>query len=198
MKLKLTLLALMLSLGTVQGITITNPLSLQTEFLAGILNGQPGDSNPTTEQGYAQTILNLSLGQKTGPAGQEGVFEANTVYNYSGTITFNGGQSTVGIDGDGTIDIPAGWGAGLVKYDGQNAGYVLFVFGGQAATIPEFPYNLWTTNPEQYQASHVTLFRGTGDVTPNPTIVPEGGVGIALFGLLTLGMGMTRLFVKLA
>jgi hypothetical protein len=192
MKLNALLIAA-LSLGTAQAVIISNPLSLQTQYLAGILNGQPEDSNATTEQGYAQTILDLSLGEKTGPAGQEGVFEANTVFDYSGTITFNGGQSEVGIDGDGTIDIPAGWGGALAKYDGQNAGYVLFLFGGTASTIPEFPYTLWTTNQEQYQISHYTLFRGTGDVTPTPTgVVPEGGAGVALLGLVLGGMGLAR------
>lgn len=199
MKTPIALCLLALAAST-SAVTISNPLTLQTQYLAGILNGQPGDSNATTEQVYAQTILDLTLGQKTGPAGQEGVFEANTLYDYAGTITFNGGQSTAGIDdANNTIDIPAGWGGALAKYDGQNAGYVLFLFGGTASTIPEFPYDLWTTQTDKWQISHYTLFRGTGAVTPTPfdvTPVPEGGAGVALFGLVLAGLGLARRMLR--
>jgi len=193
------ILAAVVALGasSAQAVLIDNPLTLQTQYLAGILNGQPGDSNATTEEGYAQTILNLTLGQKTGTAGAEGVFEANTVFDYAGVITFNGGQSTVGIEagGDDFVSIPAGWGGALAKYDGDNGGYILFLFGGTASTIPEFPYDFWTENETQYQISHYTLFRGTGAVTPTPfdvDPVPEGGVGIALFSLVLAGMGLVK------
>jgi hypothetical protein len=191
---KSTLVTLLVALGvsttggpSAFGVTISNPLSLSTQYVAGTLNGQPGDSNPITEEGYAQTILNLAQGGTSGVA--PNTFQANTAFDYSGTITFNGGQSTVGINGDATIDIPAGWGGALAKYDGQNAGYVLFLFGGTASTIPEYPWNLWTTNHEQYQISHYTLFRGTGGLTPGTQSVPEGGAGVALLGLVLAGMG---------
>jgi hypothetical protein len=189
MKLSLiTLLAVLLA-SPAGAIVISNPLSLQTQYLAGILNGQPGPTNATIEQGYAQTILDLGLGQTTGSP--PNTFQANTLFDYSGTITFNGGQSTLGIDGDATVSIPAGWGGALVKYDGDNAGYVLFLFGGEASTIPEYPWNLWTDNTTKYQISHYTLFRGTGDVTITPTaVVPEGGVPMALFGLVLTGIGL--------
>ena len=65
------------------------------------------------------------------------------------------------------------------------------------STIPENPWNLWTTNPEQFQISHYTLFDGPtpppGDDPPDDEPpVPEGGVGLAFFGLLLAGMGLVR------
>jgi hypothetical protein len=167
-------------------VTITNPLTLQTQFVAGTLTGQPGNSNIATETLIAQHILNLALGQV------DGAYAANTVFNYSGTITANGGQHPDTILNDGIVSIPAGWGGALAKYDGDNGGYVLFLFGGQASTIPEYPWNFWTTNQSQYRISHYTLFNGQGDVTPNPTSVPEGGVGVALLGLALAGLAGAR------
>lgn len=189
MKLKLlALVALGVSStgGPLSAITITNPLSLQTQYLVGIVNGQPGNSNINTEQAIAQHILDLSLGEV------DGAYAANTLFNYAGTITSNGGQHGDPIVGDGIVSIPAGWGGALVKYDGNNAGYALFVFGGTASTIPEYPWDLWTTNHEQYRISHYTLFSGDGGITPNPTSVPEGAVGVAFLGLALAGLGVAR------
>jgi hypothetical protein len=185
---KLILITL-LSLGvssTGLGVTISNPLSLQTQYLVGIVNGQPGNSNIATETLIAQHILDLALGQV------DGAYAANTIFNYAGTITSNGGQHPDLIVGDGIVSIPAGWGGALVKYDGNNAGYALFVFGGTASTIPEYPWDLWTSNHEQYRISHYTLFSGQGDVTPTPFSVPEGGTGVALLGFVIAGLGVAR------
>ena len=184
MKLKLTLLALALSLGTAQAVIITQPMTLATEYVVGIHNGQDDNSNVNTERAIAQAILNLALG------GVSGDNEANTVYDYSGVI-----GATSGVQGpEGEFDVPAGWSYALAKYDGKNGGYVLFALGGTATDLPQYPYNFWTTNHEQYAISHYTTFNVTG--TPDPQNIPEGGVGVALFGLLTLGMGAVRRFVK--
>jgi len=175
-----------------QAVLISNPLSLDTQFLVGILNGQPGDSNVATETVYAQTILDLAFGEKTGPAGQEGVYEANTTFNYSGTITSNGGQV-------GGTSIEAGWDWALAKYDGQNGGYVLFALLGQASTIPQYPYGLWTDNTSQFAISHLTLFDGGGSPPPPPPPpppVPEGGPGILLLGALLLTLGGVKVLVS--
>jgi len=171
---------------------------LQTPFLVGIVEGQPGNSNLATEQTYAQAILDLSLGEI------DGFYKANTVFNFSGTITSNGGQNEEPGGGFGdandTVSIEAGWRWVLVKYDGQNAGYVLLPLRNQASTIPEYPWKLWTENQTQYQISHYTLFDGPtpppGDDPPDddPPNVPEGGVGLGLLGLTLAGMGLFRKF----
>jgi len=175
--------------GTLSAVTITNPLTLDTQYLVGILNGQPEESNPTIELGYAQDILDLFLGEKTGLPGFEGVYEANETFNYSGTITSTGPK----VDNSGVI--AAGWDWALAKYDGQQGGYVLFALNGQASTIPTSPYELWTDKPGQYGISHYTLFDGGGGPPPPPPPpppVPEGGAGVMLFGLVLAGMGLAR------
>lgn len=188
MKISLAVICLMSAAAPLPAVIIDNPLSLQTQFLAGIHNGDAANSNPTTEAAIAQAILDLGAGQTVGP------LQTNTLFDYNGTITLIGPQIDSGFDdADDSISIPAGWGGALAKYDGQNAGYALFVFGGTASTIPEYPWNLWTTNPEQYQISHYTLLRGSGNLTPTPqSTVPEGGVSMALFGLALAGMGLLR------
>lgn len=194
MKSKLLVVAAFgLAFSTAQAVTITSPMSLSQQFIVGIHDGQEANSNIATETLIAQAILNLSLGQDLGP------YHANDVFDYSGTITSNGGQHNDVTVGDGVVSIPAGWGGALAKYDGPNGGYVLFVFGGTASTIPEFPYDFWTSETDKYRISHYTLFSGTGGITPTPTgVVPEGGAGVALLGSLLLGMAGVRKLISKA
>jgi hypothetical protein len=145
-------------------IDFTNPLSLSQEGVVGTKDGVAGDTGPE-EAAVAQAILNLTQGQVLGD------YKANTAFDYSGVID----GSSAFKDADGIGGISAGWDYVLAKYDGQNAGYVLFYLGGEASTIPEFPYDLWTTNTTQYQISHYTLFNGHN--------VPDGGTTAVLLGL---------------
>ena len=200
MKNKLIAVLTLALASSASAITFIPPLSLSDQFLAGILNGQPGNSSLATEKGYAQFILDLSLGDKKyqdgtpGATGVEGVFEANTAFNYAGTVTTDGLKSEDGIDGINGVDIAAGWGGALAKYDGPNGGYVLFLFGGAASNIPEYPVGFFDTDPGHNQISHYTLFNGTGGLTPTPQVtVPEGGSAIALLGLALAGIeGLRR------
>jgi hypothetical protein len=189
MKSKLMLLAAgtVAALSTASAVTITSPMTLNQQFIVGIHDGQEANSNVATETLIAQAILDLALGEDNGP------YHANNIFDYSGVITSNGGQNEEpggGFgDADDTVSIPAGWGGALAKYDGPNGGYVLFLFGGEASTIPEFPYAFWTDELDKYQISHFTLFSGTGGLTPTPFGVPEGGPGIAMLGMVLLGLG---------
>ena len=188
MKSKLIILAAgtVAALSTASAVTITSPMTLNQQFIVGIHDGQEADSSIPTETLIAQAILNLSLGEDNGP------YHANNIYDYSGIITSNGGQLTTGIEvgGDDVVNIAAGWGGALAKYDGPNGGYVLFLFNGEASTIPEFPYDFWTSELDKYQISHYTLFSGSGNLTPGQqSVVPEGGPGVAMLGGLLLALG---------
>lgn len=179
--------------GAASAVTITSPMSLSQQFIVGIHNGQQGNSNPTTEAGIAQAILDLAQGQTSG------FNQSNTAFDYSGTITLIGPQVSSGFDGVDGVAVPAGWGGAIAKYDGPNGGYVLFAFGGQASVIPEFPYNFWTTQTDKYQISHYTLLSGTGGLTPTPTgTVPDGGSMIALLGMALGGLELARRKFSLA
>jgi hypothetical protein len=135
-------------------------LTINSPNVVGIHNGTLANANPATELVAAQFLLDMAINSTSGNF-QTG---AN---DYSGTL--NGGiQTNLGAQG---FD----W--GFAKYDGQNAGYVLFYLGGALAStiIPQFPATLWTTNPEQYAISHLTVFNA------GPS-VPDGGSTIAMLG----------------
>jgi hypothetical protein len=101
--------------------------------------------------------------------------------NYDGTLT-GGTQVTPGIGTD-----VSGFEYVLGKYDGQNAGYVLFNVADYGSTIPEFSDSIWTNNQGAgYQLSHLTGFGGTGDL-PEPGTVLLIGSSLAGFGLWRLG-----------
>jgi hypothetical protein len=101
---------------------------------------------------------------------------ANKNYDYSGTIDLSGNTL---VDTSGNTTVPAGWNFVIAKYDGQNAGYVVFYLGGASATIPTTPDNFWTTKG-QYGISGWIGF----DAVPEPTTVLAGGgaLGLLLFG----------------
>ena len=105
---------------------------------------------------------------------------------YSGTLT-----DGLRIDGATPTDLDM-YEYVLGKYDGQNAGWVLFnmaAYGGDS--IPEFSDDLWTNRAgEGYQLSNVTVF-GAAPVPEPGTIVL---MGLGLVGLA--GMGRKRLFKK--
>ena len=185
-----TLVAILALFGvssTGLGVIITQPLTLQTQFVVGTHDGNLANASIPVEAAGAQAILDLALGQVSGPD------KANTVFDYSGTILGATGVK----DESGGGAIPAGWGYAMAKYDGPNAGYVLYALGGTATTIPVFPYNFWTTNQEQYALSHYTVFNpSTPPPPPPPPGVPEGGTGMALLGAVMAGMGLVRKLTK--
>jgi VPDSG-CTERM motif len=186
MKTSLFTLLAVVSMASAHGVIITQPMTLSTQFVVGVHNGELANSNPTTERAAAETILDLALGATFGN------FQSNTVFNYSGDITSVGAQVI------NSTSVPAGWDGVLAKYDGAQGGYILFALGGQATTLPQFPYNFWTTNTGQLGLSHYTPFDADGLVITTQT-VPDGGSMLMLLGSALAGIeGMRRLMAKRA
>src|SRR5688500_11019903 len=71
----------------------------------------------------------------------------------------------------------------MVKYDGQNAGYILFYLPDwNSNLLPEFPSEIFDA---KYRITHYSAFSGT-------TNVPDGGTTLALLGGALLGLGGLR------
>jgi len=153
------------------------PLGYNTQGMVGILDGTigSGQGNSPFELAGAQAVLNLSQGGTslyTYTANNNTTYSlpisANTAFDYSGTVNT---AQTASSPLAGSRTVPAGWDFVMAKYDGPNAGYVLFYLGGAAATLPFSPANFWTENPTKYGISGWTAF--------NPTPVPEPTTMIA-------------------
>jgi hypothetical protein len=145
-----------------------DPLSLNSPGVVGVWDFR-APANVATEIVAAQTLLNMAA--NVGTFGTDAF--VTTSLDVSGTLT--GGLQT-----DTSV---SGYDWGFAKYDGQNAGYVLFWLGGATAStvIPQYPANLWTTKPEQYAISHLTVFNQSSSV-------PEGGMTAVLLGLGLVAM----------
>jgi len=137
-----------------------------------------GQGNWSWQSGAAQAILNLGLGG-SGLYGTDSATHANTVYDYSGTVN----AATTLSGGAANTAIPSGWDFVIAKYDGQNAGYVVYYLGGAATTIPAFPDNYWTTRG-QYGISGWTAFNPTP--VPEPTNMIAGALLMLPFAASTL------------
>lgn len=148
---------------------------------------QSADVDNVTE--WANFLLDLAANRITTTDGN--VPPDNTTENYETSSTDYVGTLAGGVRVNGaTPDITAyTWVVG--KYDGQNAGYVVFNVADYLAaaapgttTIPEFSYSIWGTSPDQYQLSNIT---GYGQV-------PDGGLTAIILGIACLGLhGFRRL-----
>lgn len=159
-------------------------LSLTDPGVVGSIEAgtQSGDVENVTE--WANHLLDLGASQ-TETADGNIPLDGDTE-NYATSSTDYNGDLSGGTRIDGAT--PTGldafeWVVG--KYDGQNAGYVLFNmsdFGGD--TIPEFSFDIWGTHAGQYQLSNITGYGGTTTV-PEPAstlLLGLGLAGVAFFG----------------
>lgn len=151
-----------------------------TVGVVGTIGGTTGQGQggwDTFQQTAAQALLNLAQGG-SGTVLGEAIY-ANTVYDYFGTVDTVGPSLPGGL-ADTTV--PAGWNFAIAKYDGQNAGYVVFYLGGASVTLPSAPADFWTTNPNKWELSNWTAF----NAVPEPTTVVAGALLLLPFGVSTL------------
>ena len=157
--------------------------------MVGTVDAGTQSANVDNVRAWANYLL--GLGENVAPfnvdADLNGTTEeyATGINAYAGTLT--GGTRVNGA----TPDIETyEWVMG--KYNGKNAGYVLFnvddylaAYGG--TKIPEYSDDIWTTNGGNgYQLSNIT---GFGTRTPRINQVPDGGATLLLLGMAIASLG---------
>jgi hypothetical protein len=170
--------AMVIYTGTTPLLTdASHPITAGVVGTIGGTTGQGQGGWGTFQQTAAQDLLNLALGG-SGTSGGEAIY-ANTVYDYSGTVD-TAGSSFSG--GAANTTVPAGWNFVIAKYDGKQAGYVVYYLGGQSETLPTTPLNYWTTTTGQYGISGWTAF----NAVPEPTTLVAGALLLLPFGASTI------------
>jgi hypothetical protein len=166
-----------------------NALTLNDPGVVGTATGASGAASPTERTFIAQTLLNMDANDSLLAFGDPARDYFTSMTNYDGTITTS--QEFIG-----TTIVPAGWEYALAKYDGTQAGYVLFnlaAFGSM--TLPEYSFSIWGSNPEQFQISNFLAFNTNGGDIPG---VPDGGSTLALMGVAFAVLGLVRSRKQLA
>lgn len=157
----------------------------------GVIDGGVG-AELTEAQALLDMLMNTSInGLNQTCAGaadnfqDSGCRKTNTTFDYSGTLTNLLEDSAKINNPTGSQLTVTGFQYVLAKYDGTNAGYVLFYLPDFGNTIPANPDDFWTATA-QYSISHLTRFNGTS------TTVPDGGATLGLLGLGLVGLSYVR------
>ena len=152
-------------------------LTINSPGVVGTVAGQPFAPNLANEIVAAQFLLNLptNSGLVVGPFSLITPAYQTGANNYSGTL-LNGVQ---GLTNYGV----SGYDWGFAKYDGPNAGSVLFYLGGAVAStiVPLLSNDIWVNGEGQgYGISHLSVFNSRNQDTPG---APDGGSTVVLLGL---------------
>ncbi len=187
-KFKLALGVLCASLlfsGSAFALVISTPIDYDTDNLVGTADPGTDSSNEANRLIWANQILALDAGTTTTIGGVD--YKTHNTDNYSGVLTLAGFLSGTG------NSIAAGFQYVLAKYNGKNAGYVLFYLGGQAATIPQDSNAIWL-NPGQngYGLSSWTAFGPVTTTVPAPGTLFILAMGLLLIGFARHGIARRR------
>jgi hypothetical protein len=155
-------------------VVITTPLNYNTANLVG--TAYPGTAAATiaNEADWANEILAL------GASMTSGFYRTHNTDDYVGTVSALGAVK----DETGGTSVGAGFDYVMGKYDGKNAGYVLFYLGGAASTIPLLSDSIWVNKVGNgYALSHWTGFLAAKKV-PEPETLLLLGLGLVALGTL--------------
>ena len=170
-------------------------LTINDAGVVGTVEAGTQNSSPPNETEWANYLLSLGASATTTADGNTPLDGQNETYKTSSTDyngTLSTGTQSGAVGSNDPIPNVAGAEYALVKYDGQNAGYVLYNvadFDGGSGNLPEFSYSIWG-KATQYRVSHVTTFGG------KTTTVPDGGATLILLGAALSGLGAARRFMK--
>jgi hypothetical protein len=161
-----------------------NALTLTDAGVVGTVEPGTENSSVANEVIWANYLLSLAANQTTS-------FDANSsgsAENYKTGPTDYNGTLTGGTQISGSTDV-SGYTYVLAKYDGQNAGYVLFNVADYGNTIPSTSASIWLNEQsEGYNLSHFTGFGGNG--------VPDGGATMLLLGAALSALGFANRKLK--
>jgi hypothetical protein len=164
-------------------------LTINDPGVVGAASGETGgDANVATATAIAQHLLDMAASTTDLPGCD--IDGTTTCYETSST-EYAGAPSTVltgGVRVDGGSTDVSGFTYVLAKYNGNNAGFVLFYVPTFGNTIPQYPATLWTDNRYQYGLSNFTGWNGTS--------VPDGGATLILLGAALGGLGVVRRRMK--
>jgi hypothetical protein len=162
--------------GVVGTMADGEPASVADEVLyANKLISMAANSTDTVNFGGSIGSKNFTTGQENGVLAHDPVSAVGAFQTISGNNDGNGPY---------VVNVPAGYEYVLAKYDGPNAGDVLWYLGGKAATLPTFSYSLWSNghSTDSYGISHFTVF----NAVPEPTTMIAGALLLLPFGASTL------------
>jgi hypothetical protein len=177
----ITLLAACMISSQAFAIAITDP------GVVGTIDQGTQPSSGAIEIQWAQSLLNL--GANVGPTTFNGdsINAATEIYQ-TGSTDYNATLTDAFKQDGGVLTGWTNYEYVLGKYDGQNAGIVLFnvadYIAASGTSLPQFSDPIWTNNQGAgYQLSHWTGF--------NDTRVPEPGT-LLLLGASLAGFGFMR------
>ncbi len=162
----------------------------------GVVGAAAGESTPSGAQfgdplemlAVAQHLLNMGANETelTGCSlsGSTSCYKTGPV-DYNATLVGGTHVSNLG----GAAQNVAAYEWVLAKYDGPNAGYVLFHIPTFGSTIPGLSNPLWT-NPGG-NGYGISSYMAWGS-----TRAPDSGATLSLLGLALAGLGTFRRFVK--
>ena len=172
------------------------PLTYTTVGVVGTIDGNDSLGSEANELTAAQALLNMAMGAAT-PLGCESLapdgngdlcYKTNEAHDYDGTLTDFG--TKVESPTVAQLTISSEFEYAIAKYDGQNAGYILFYLPAFGYTIPNEPFNFWSAGPgQEWEVSHIIPLNG---IPREITEVPDGGATLGLLGLGLMGLGYVR------
>lgn len=168
-------------------------LTINDTGVVGAFSGETAPNSSVPEElAAAQHLLDMAI-NTLDPLGcslsGNSACYATGDNDYSGTLS--GG---VQVQNTGVLNAAALSSAFVLgKYDGPNAGYVLFHVADWVAvngtSIPSTSATIWLNNQDNgYGLSHYTYFGSNGGGDP----VPDGGTTLMLLGVAFGGLGMLR------
>lgn len=188
------LIALLLAVATAGSaratIVIDFPMTYQTDNIVGTVEGRAGDNPGDDASVFAQKLLNVEgQGQLwTDTTDGNRLYHTGAV-DYSGTIIGLGIKTDTSNPGE-SVYIPGGYTFAIGKYDGKNAGWVLFYLGGDDAYVPGLSHSFWgDLGSEDYKLSNFTVFNPAPEPSPpvpEPSTVIAGALLLLPFGVSAL------------